>query len=92
MWNNEQRQEVRHMTEAKYRITMKVLGSVENLKERTYEGSAQGAFVIMSAWMQDAQIVANIIRDVVYVNMTDKDEHNPRGCDLIGYVDPCEKQ
>ena len=80
------------MTEAKYRITMRVLGSVENLKERTYEGSAQGAFVIMNAWMQDAQIVANIIRDVVCVSMTNKDEHNPRGCDLVGYFDPREKQ
>ena len=80
------------MTEAKYRIRMKVLGSEENLKERTYEGSAQGAFVIMSAWMQDAQIVANIIGDVVCVNMTDKDKHNPGGCNLIGYFDPQEKQ
>ena len=80
------------MTEAKYRIRMKVLGSEENLKERTYEGSTQGAFVIMSAWMQDAQILANIIGDVVCVNMTDRDKHNPGSCNLIGYFDPQEKQ
>ena len=80
------------MTEAKYGIRMKVLGATENLKERTYEGSAQSAFVIMSAWMQDAQILANIIGDVVCVNMTDRDKHNPGSCNLIGYFDPEVKQ
>ena len=86
------RREVKHMTNAEYRITMYALKRDVLLKERTYEGNAQCALAIMGAWIQDAQTIANIIGDVVCVNMTDRDKHNPGSCNLIGYFDPQEKQ
>ena len=67
MWNNKQRQEVRHMTDAEYRITMYALKGDVLLKERTYEGNAQCALAIMGAWIQDAQTVANVLDCTMYV-------------------------
>lgn len=62
MWNNKQRQEVRHMTDAKYRIYMRRIGENEVLKEKEYDnGSVQDALATMSAWVQDAQTVANVL-------------------------------
>ena len=68
MWNNEQRQEVRHMTDAKYRIYMRRIGENEILKEEEYDnGSVLDALATMSAWVQDAQTVANVLDCTMYV-------------------------
>ena len=68
MRNNKQRQEVRHMTDAKYRIYMRRIGYNEILKEEEYEnGGAQDALATMSAWVQDAQTVANVLNCTMYV-------------------------
>ena len=68
MWNNEQRQEVRHMTDAKYRIYMRRIGENEVLKEKEYDnGGVQDALATMSAWVQDAQTVANVLDCTIYV-------------------------
>ena len=68
MWNNEQRQEVRHMTDAKYRIYMRRVGENEVLKEKEYDnGGVQDALATMSAWIQDAQTVANVLNRTIYV-------------------------
>ena len=86
------RREVKHMTEAKYRIAMHTLvdkGDI-SFKEQTYEGNAQGALAIMSAWIQDAQTIANIIGDIVCVYAKGEDKG-----DLLtaySYVEPEVKQ
>ena len=68
MWNNEQRREVRHMTDAKYRIYMRRIGKDENLKEEEYDsGGVQDALATMSAWVQDAQTVANVLNCTINV-------------------------
>ncbi len=68
MRNNKQRQEVRHMTDAKYRIYMRRIGYDEILKEEEYEnGGVQDALATMSAWVQDAQTVANVLNCTMYV-------------------------
>ena len=90
MWNNKQRQEVRHMTDAKYRITMYALKGDVLLKERTYEGNAQCALAIMGAWIQDAQTVANIIEDTVCVRASG--EGKGALLSAYHYVDPEVKQ
>ena len=70
MWNNEQRQEVRHMTDAKYRIYMRRIGENEILKEEEYDnGSVLDALATMSAWVQDAQTVANVLDCSIYVEL-----------------------
>ena len=70
MRNNKQRQEVRHMTDAKYRIYMRRIGYNEILKEEEYEnGGAQDALATMSAWVQDAQTVANVLDCPIYVEL-----------------------
>ena len=70
MWNNEQRQEVRHMTDAKYRIYMRRIGENEVLKEEEYDnGSVLDALATMSAWVQDAQTVANVLDCSIYVEL-----------------------
>ena len=68
MRNNKQRQEVRHMTDAKYRIYMRRIGENEVLKEKEYDnGGVQDALATMSAWVQDAQTVANVLDCTIYV-------------------------
>ena len=68
MRNNKQRQEVRHMTDAKYRIYMRRIGENEILKEEEYDnGGVQDALATMSAWVQDAQTVANVLDCTMYV-------------------------
>ena len=50
------------MTDAKYRIYMRRIGENEILKEKEYDnGSVQDALATMSAWVQDAQTVANVL-------------------------------
>ena len=70
LWNNEQRQEVRHMTDAKYRIYMRRIGKDEVLKEEEYDnGSVLDALATMSAWVQDAESVANVLDCSIYVEL-----------------------
>ena len=78
------------MTNAEYRITMYALKRDVLLKERTYEGNAQDALAIMSAWEQDAQTVANIIGDTLCVRASGEG----KGILLSAYhyVDPEVKQ
>ena len=62
------RREVKHMTDAKYRIYMRRIGENEILKEEEYDnGSVLDALAIMSAWVQDAQTVANVLNCTMYV-------------------------
>ena len=85
------RREVKHMTDAKYRISMYALKGDLLLKERMYEGNAQCALAIMGAWIQDAQTIANIIGDIVCVRASGEEDKG----DLLSayhYVDPQEKQ
>ena len=68
MRNNKQRQEVRHMTDAKYRMYMRRIGENEILKEKEYDnGGVLDALATMSAWVQDAQTVANVLDCTMYV-------------------------
>ena len=56
------RREVKHMTDAKYRICMRRIGENVILKEKEYDnGGVQDALATMSAWVQDAQTVANVL-------------------------------
>ena len=88
MRNNKQRQEVRHMTDAKYRIYMRRVGEDEILKEEEYDnGSLQGALAIMSAWIQDAQTVANVLNCSVYVEL-----RSMREIAVFAYIDPMRGQ
>ena len=62
------RREVKHMTDAKYRIYMRRIGENEILKEEEYnKGSVLDALATMSAWVQDAQTVANVLNCTIYV-------------------------
>lgn len=62
------RREVKHMTDAKYRIYMRRIGENEILKEEEYNnGSVLDALATMSAWVQDAQTVANVLNCTMYV-------------------------
>lgn len=62
------RREVKHMTDAKYRIYMRRIGENEILKEEEYDnGSVLDALATMSAWVQDAQTVANVLNCTMYV-------------------------
>ena len=62
------RREVKHMTDAKYRIYMRRIGENEVLKEEEYDnGGALDALATMSAWVQDAQTVANVLNCTMYV-------------------------
>ena len=62
------RREVKHMTDAKYRIYMRRIGENEILKEKEYDnGGVQDALATMSAWVQDAQTVANVLDCTIYV-------------------------
>ena len=56
------------MTDAKYRIYMRRIGENEILKEEEYnKGGVQDALATMSAWVQDAQTVANVLNCTMYV-------------------------
>ena len=56
------------MTDAKYRIYMRRIGENEILKEEEYDnGSVLDALATMSAWVQDAQTVANVLDCTMYV-------------------------
>ena len=56
------------MTDAKYRIYMRRVGENEVLKEKEYDnGGVQDALATMSAWIQDAQTVANVLNRTIYV-------------------------
>ena len=57
MWNNEQRQEVRHMTT--YELVLKARKNV--LKRKTIETDADEIFAIMRAWGHDAQVLADTL-------------------------------
>ena len=62
------RREVKHMTDAKYRIYMRRIGENEILKEEEYDnGGVLDALATMSAWVQDAQTVANVLNRTIYV-------------------------
>lgn len=62
------RREVKHMTDAKYRMYMRRIGENEILKEEEYDnGSVLDALATMSAWVQDAQTVANVLNCTMYV-------------------------
>ena len=62
------RREVKHMTDAKYRMYMRRIGENEVLKEKEYDnGGVQDALATMSAWAQDAQTVANVLDCAIYV-------------------------
>ena len=62
------RREVKHMTDAKYRIYMRRIGENEVLKEEEYDnGGVQDALATMSAWVQDAQTVANVLNRTINV-------------------------
>ena len=64
------RREVKHMTDAKYRIYMRRIGENEILKEKEYDsGGVQDALATMSAWVQDAQTVANVLDCAIYVDL-----------------------
>ena len=84
------RREVKHMTNAEYRITMYALKRDVLLKERMYEGNAQCALAIMGAWEQDAQTIANIIGDTVCVRASG--EGKGILLSAYNYVDPEVKQ
>ena len=56
------------MTDAKYRMYMRRIGENEILKEEEYDnGSVLDALATMSAWVQDAQTVANVLDCTMYV-------------------------
>ena len=56
------------MTDAKYRIYMRRIGENEILKEEEYDnGGVLDALATMSAWVQDAQTVANVLDCTIYV-------------------------
>ena len=58
------------MTDAKYRIYMRRIGENEILKEEEYDnGGVQDALATMSAWIQDAQTVANVLDCSIYVEL-----------------------
>ena len=64
------RREVKHMTNAKYRIYMRRIGENEILKEEEYDnGGVLDALATMSAWVQDAQTVANVLDCTIYVEL-----------------------
>ena len=77
------------MTDTKYLIRMYAPKRNETLKTRMYEGNAQGALAIMSAWILDAQTIANNIEDTVCVRVNGGCENFLSAC---SYVEPEVKQ
>ena len=84
------RREVKHMTDAKYRIYMRRIGENEVLKEEEYDnGGALDALATMSAWVQDAQTVANVLNCTMYVALEGTGEVI---VSASAYVDPIRGQ
>ena len=84
------RREVKHMTDAKYRIYMRRIGENEILKEEEYDnGSVLDALATMSAWVQDAQTVANVLNCTMYVALEGTGEVI---VSASAYVDPIRGQ
>ena len=84
------RREVKHMTDAKYRIYMRRIGENEILKEKEYNnGSALDALATMSAWVQDAQTVANVLNRTIYVVLEGTGETI---VSASAYIDPIRGQ
>ena len=84
------RREVKHMTDAKYRMYMRRIGENEVLKEKEYDnGGVQDALATMSAWAQDAQTVANVLDCAIYVEL------EGTGNIIVSasaYIDPIRRQ
>ena len=81
------------MTDSEYRIEMHALDKRDtSFKEQIYEGSVQGALAIMSAWIHDAQTIANIIGETVCVYATSKGKEKEDMLSAYSYVDPEVKQ
>lgn len=84
------RREVKHMTDAKYRIYMRRIGENEILKEEEYDnGGVQDALATMSAWVQDAQTVANVLDCTMYVELESMREII---VSAKTYIDPIRRQ
>ena len=78
------------MTDAKYRIYMRRIGENEVLKEEEYDnGSVLDALATMSAWVQDAQTVANVLNCTMYVALEGTGEVI---VSASAYVDPIRGQ
>ena len=78
------------MTDAKYRIYMRRIGENEILKEEEYDnGSVLDALATMSAWVQDAQTVANVLDCTMYVALEGTGEVI---VSASAYVDPIRGQ
>ena len=78
------------MTDAKYRIYMRRIGENEVLKEEEYDnGSVLDALATMSAWVQDAQTVANVLNCTMYVALEGTGEVI---VSASAYVDPIREQ
>ena len=84
------RREVKHMTDAKYRIYMRRIGENEILKEEEYNnGGVLDALATMSAWVQDAQTVANVLNRTINVALEGTGEVI---VSASAYVDPIRGQ
>ena len=84
------RREVKHMTDAKYRMYMRRIGEHEILKEEEYDsGGVQDALATMSAWAQDAQTVANVLDCPIYVELKSMREII---VSASAYIDPIRGQ
>ena len=82
------RREVKHMTNAKYRIYMRRIGENEILKEEEYDnGGVLNALATMSAWVQDAQTVANVLDCTMYVEL-----EGIRNVVVSAHIDPIRGQ
>ena len=78
------------MTDAKYRIYMRRIGENEVLKEEEYDnGGVQDALATMSAWVQDAQTVANVLNCTMYVALEGTGEVI---MSASAYIDPIRGQ
>ena len=78
------------MTNAKYRIYMRRIGENEILKEEEYDkGSVLDALATMSAWVQDAQTVANVLNCTMYVALEGMGEII---VSASAYIDPIRGQ
>ena len=82
------RREVKHMTDAKYRIYMRRIGENEILKEKEYDnGGVQDALATMGTWVQDAQTVANVLDCTMYVEL-----EGIRNIVVSAHIDPIRGQ
>ena len=78
------------MTDAKYRIYMRRIGENEILKEEEYNnGGVLDALATMSAWVQDAQTVANVLNRTINVALEGTGEVI---VSASAYVDPIRGQ